>query len=175
MRTLLVCAVVATLCGGFLNDALATEAVAPAAAAKPVPAANDALLQKCSPLIDKLRAAAHAAESTAAKASALPFAGGLAKEALAKAKLQSTDADSLGNDLTNLRAGKAAATDGLLSQIASGKASITDRLKSLPGADVLQQVLGSPGVASALLQQLPVDKVPGYATVQAALSGLQAK
>lgn len=149
-------------------DAAGTD-TAPAAAVA-IPAANKTMLEKCMELAGQVSGAAHKAESTAATAASLPFAGGMAKSALEAAKAKVADSDGLLGDLKGLLGGKPAASEGVLSQVAKGSFNIGERLKGLPGAELLQQALGAPGMADGLLKMLPVDKLPGYDTVQQLLA-----
>jgi hypothetical protein len=124
-------------------------------------------LTTCEALVEKLSSASKTAVDSAKVAAAIPFAGAAAKGALEKATATSADADGLLGDLKSLLAGKAASSDGVLAKVAAGKTSLADRFKNLPGAETLQQVLGTPGVASALINQAPVDKLPGWSQISA--------
>jgi hypothetical protein len=137
-----------------------------------VPEANKSLLEKCISLAGQVSSGAHAAQDTAQTAASLPFAGASVKKSLETAKAKSTDADNLTSELKGLLDGKPAANEGMLSQVSKGTLNLGERFKSIPGAETLQKVLATPGVTTSLMQMLPVDKVPGYATVQQMLSAV---
>ncbi len=154
---------------------LAVDAAETTVAAANVPAANRTLLETCVELAGQASGAAQKAQDTAATAASLPFAGSAAKKTLEAAKAKTADANGLLGDLKGLLAGKAAGGEGVLAQVAKGSFHVGERLKNLPGAELLQQVLGTPGIADALMKMLPVDQVPGYDTVQKALAAVGAK
>lgn len=162
--------VLACLAGLPSTIVLAADAAGTATAvAAAVPAANKTVLEKCMEFAGQISGAAHKAESTAATAASLPFAGDMAKKALDAAKAKVVDSDGLLGGLKGLLAGQAPAAGSVMSQVAQGSFNVGERFKGLPGADLLQQVLGVPGMTNALVSMLPVDQVPGYATVQALL------
>lgn len=162
--------VLACLAGLPSTTILAADAAATEAAAAAVPAANKGMLEKCLELAGQIAGGAQKAQDTAATAAGLPFAGASVKKALEAAKARTADATSLTGDLKGMLGGKAPAGEGIMSQVAKGSLNLGERFKGLPGADLLQQVLGTPGMADALIKMLPVDQVPGYATVQGLLA-----
>ncbi len=132
-----------------------------------VPAANKTLLEHCKALTDKLGSATAVVRDSTKTAADLPFAPASAKTKAQAAQAQATDAAALGAEVQSLLGGTPASSDGLMSKVASGALNLGERFKGIPGADLLQQVLGTPGIADALMKNLPVDKVPGYSTVAA--------
>jgi Tfp pilus assembly major pilin PilA len=137
-----------------------------------IPEANKSLLEKCISLAGQVSSGAHLAQDTAQTAANLPFAGASVKKSLETAKAKSADADNLTGELKGLLDGKPASNEGMLSQVSKGTLNLGDRFKSIPGAETLQKVLATPGVTTSLMQMLPVDKVPGYASVQQMLSAV---
>lgn len=146
-------------------------AAAPATAAVLVqPAVNQAFIAKTLALTDKTLVTSQGALDLAKPAAALPFAPKSQKDRVAALQVGVDTVAGLKGELTELSQGRPAKADGILAGLSSGKGpSLTDRLKGLPGAEVLQSVLGAPGVAQALVTATPVDQAPGYATAAAAL------
>lgn len=156
----------------------AVPAAEPAPAANPAataaalaqPAVNQAFLGKTLGLLDKHLATAQSALDVAKPAAALPFAPKSQKDKVSTMQAGVDTLTALKGELTGLSQGRPAKADGIMAGLASGQGpSLTDRLKGVPGADVLQSVLGAPGVAQALVSATPVDQAPGYGTAAAVL------
>jgi len=164
-------AVVLLLCTGAVFAAEVVAPVPATAQAVAVPAANKTVLEHCKAWTDKLGTATGLVRDSTKTAAELPFAPASAKTKAQAAQAQATDAAGLGADVQSLLGGKPASSDGLMSKLSSGGLNLGERFKGIPGADMLQQVLGTPGIADALMKNLPVDQVPGYSTVAALFAG----
>jgi hypothetical protein len=144
-----------------------------------VPAVNVAFATKALDAADTVSKACQANLDTAKAAAQLPLAGDKAKKKVESAQGALDVSNGLKTDLASVAAGKAPATDGVLAQIAASQIapkegakptpSPLDKLKKIPGAQTVVDVLSTPGVAGALVQSLPLDKVPGYGTAAQAL------
>jgi hypothetical protein len=155
--------------------ALALEV--PAAVTAAIPAANASYIAGATALVDKVMGQAQSSLDIAKQATALPFAGDAAKAKVKSAEAQIETAKELKSELTSLSHGQKPAADSILGKLAAGATagasagpSLADRFKGLPLASTLQTVLGNPDITGALVQMLPLDKVPGYATAQQALA-----
>lgn len=181
MRPILPFTALVLLAGAPLVPAPAAET---AAAAKAVPAANAAFLAKAAGLVDKSLSQAKSALEMAKQAADLPMAGKSAKAKVTSAEAQVATVTQLKGELASLAKGEKPAADGILAKIAAsagtpaaGGASVSlgERLKGLPLASAVQGAFGNPELVRALVSNLPVDKVPGFAAAQQALSSLTGK
>lgn len=170
MRLLQICAV-AMLAGCPSTLTLLTAAEATAPAAPSVPAANVVLIDKALNITGATVTGTQTKLELAQKSALLPFAGASVKAKVDEAQVQAEAAKGLHTDLTNLRAGKKVDPKGILAGFAAGKpAASSDRLKDIPGAAKISSFLATPGLAQALVSNLPVDKIPGYSAALAALT-----
>jgi hypothetical protein len=161
-------------------DVTPAPAPTPAAAATAaVPAVNAAFARR---MLESATVVSQTCQSNldvAKAAASVPFAGDKARKKVDQAQASVDVANGIRTDLTAVSQGRAPATDGVLAQIAASQAaakpgapapaSPLDRIKSIPGAQAVIDVLSTPGVAAALVQSLPLDKVPGYSTAVQAL------
>jgi hypothetical protein len=151
----------------------------PAAPAVAVPPVNMAFAAKALDTAEVVSKACQTNLDTAKAAAQLPFAGDKAKKKVESAQGALDVSNGIKTDLSAVAAGKAPAADGVLAQIAASQLapkegekpspSPLDKLKKIPGAETVVNVLSTPGVAGALVQSLPLDKVPGYSTAAQAL------
>ena len=148
------------------------SAEAEVAAAVPIPAANQGLLQKCLGFAQQLSDGTTKAKDVATTAAGIPFAGSYAKQALTKATATASTSEGLLGGIKNLLGGKPVGDDSVMSKVSSGALNLGETFKGLPGADQLQQLLGQPAITGALIKNLPIDKVPGYEAIQQVLKKL---
>lgn len=158
------------LAGAFAVDAPTVPAVVA------VPAVDVPFLKNLGGLSEQLLGQANNGLSVAKQASALPFAGAVAKTKVAAAQAQVDSATTLKAEVNGLSQGHTPAATGILGSLASGTGpSLTDRFKGLPLAGTLQTVLENKEMVSALVTLAPLDKVPGYAAASQALAAFAPK
>ncbi|MFM2091786.1 MAG: hypothetical protein RLZZ127_2275 [Planctomycetota bacterium] len=154
-------------------------AAASAAAAVQMPAVNMAFARRALEATTTVAQACQSNLDVAKAAAAVPFAGDKAKKKVDSAQGALDVANGVRTDLTAISNGQTPAADGMLAKIAAAQMapkegdkpapSPLDKLKAIPGAQAAIDVLSTPGVAGALVQALPLDKVPGYSTAAQAL------
>lgn len=167
IASLTVALVTLPLIGAFAADAPHTVAV---------PAVDVPFLKNLGGLSEQLLGQANNGLTVAKQASALPFAGAVAKTKVAAAQSQVDSATTLKAEVNGLSQGHTPAATGILGSLASGTGpSLSDRFKGLPLAGTLQTVLENKEMVSALVTLAPLDKVPGYTAAAQALAAFAPK
>ena len=108
-------------------------------------------------------------------AASTPLGGSKAKARVEQAQGKLDTATALKSDFALLADGKAPAKDGLLTKLTSAsdpnaKSGIMERIKALPGAEMVVSALATPGVPEALIAMTPLDQVPGLPAAVSALA-----
>ena len=149
----------------------ATKPPVAGAPAAQAPAVNIAFGKKALKVLDPSVTAAQAGLDAAKAGAGFGFGGDKAKKKIDKAQEQVDTAKSLRTDLALVADGKTPAKDGVIASLTASnpnKPGMMDKLKAVPGIDQLTSILTTPGVADALMQLAPIDKVPGLPASAAA-------